>query len=326
MARLHDKIWGKSLLPYPLGLTLNNDTKTGHVFEYVHALCPHEVIYFMIQCGFMRYWVHGDEKTCDLEAYWKNYMQLPGCEQHPYVKSPERWATLVPMLFFADDVEISKNSLASLCVFEFSCPLSKRLHSLVSRILVISVLTDRMLFRTNCEIVHFIGWSCQCLLENRFPSYYHGTQVPFPQGSWRQKMAGQRIFPESGEFLGAAFCGVAADLKFRKFTNMFQNGWSSNACCDSCCASKTIAALHYTDNRPSAGWKRTVFTHSEYVNAAGPQVTPWCTVPGFALPRCLFDWVHNCYIGTARDLVASCMIELCYFGHHHHQCIVTFFI
>ena len=46
-------------------------------------------------------------------------------------------------------------------------------------------------------------------------------------------------------------------------------------------------------------------THSDYM-ATEPRPSPWHIVPGWNLLACFRDWMHIVYLGTAKDLVASC--------------------
>lgn len=90
--------------------------------------------------------------------------------------------------------------------------------------------------------------------------------------------------------------------------------------CDSCLAQNTTKcdeSMHFKNVGPSAAWPLTLVDHSKYLAMPG-QLSPWRTVPGWTLESCVFDFMHNCYLGTARDLIGSGLRCLIYRGIYDH--------
>ena len=70
-------------------------------------------------------------------------------------------------------------------------------------------------------------------------------------------------------------------------------------------------SLLYTDFSDDAPWKRTVMNHSQYIACTPPaERSPWMAVGGFALELCYRDWMHNDFLGTARDHLASLIFDM----------------
>ena len=77
--------------------------------------------------------------------------------------------------------------------------------------------------------------------------------------------------------------------------------------CDSCLASKgrhVAPELNYRNLGSDACWPETFIDHSTYL-AMGGALSPWRFVEGFQLETVCFDWLHNVYLGVARDLIGS---------------------
>ena len=54
-----------------------------------------------------------------------------------------------------------------------------------------------------------------------------------------------------------------------------------------------------------AAWPLTCIDHSTYLHLDQECLTPWLKVPGFNFLSITYDYMHNFYLGTARDLVGS---------------------
>lgn len=77
--------------------------------------------------------------------------------------------------------------------------------------------------------------------------------------------------------------------------------------CDSCLASSTTKCdqrMHFKNFGPSQAWSLTEISHEQYLAMPG-QISVWRSVPGWTLESCVFDWMHNVYLGHGRDLVGS---------------------
>ena len=83
--------------------------------------------------------------------------------------------------------------------------------------------------------------------------------------------------------------------------------------CEQCLAATGKAcpdSLNYKNFNDDAIWPLTSISHDGYV-ATASRISAWNVLPGWTLQTCSFDWMHNLYLGLARDYVASsiqCMI------------------
>ena len=53
------------------------------------------------------------------------------------------------------------------------------------------------------------------------------------------------------------------------------------------------------------------------MNMDQDSLSPWKDMPGFHFHTISYDWMHNCYLGTGRDLCASAikvLVDYCGFG------------
>ncbi len=149
------------------------------------------------------------------------------------------------------------------------------------------------------------------MLDGRFPErdFYKNL---WPVGSWRQLMAGR---PISGPY-GGAFVAVTHDNKARYTSHKFRNFYNARYVCDRCPACSHVSSLSWANFKNTAGWRRYFLTHDSYL-ASTPleSQSPWLAMPGFVLCRALFDWMHCCHLGTARDVAGQFLHDLCHWGY-----------
>lgn len=77
--------------------------------------------------------------------------------------------------------------------------------------------------------------------------------------------------------------------------------------CDLCLAEKGAncsEALNFKNFTTTSAWEYTCLSHQDYLHMA-PKVSEWACVPGWSLSSCMFDLMHNCFLGTGRDFVAG---------------------
>ena len=90
--------------------------------------------------------------------------------------------------------------------------------------------------------------------------------------------------------------------------------------CDRCLAlqgGRCPPHLDYRNITESAVWPLTGISHDTYMRLDTTSLSPWKNMPGFHFHTISYDWMHNCYLGTGRDLCASAikvLIDYCGFG------------
>ena len=90
--------------------------------------------------------------------------------------------------------------------------------------------------------------------------------------------------------------------------------------CDSCLAesgTKCDHRMHYKNFGNSKAWPLTAVSHKMYMAMPG-QLSPWSGVPGWTLESTTFDFMHNLYLGTGRDLIGSTFKILLRRGAYSH--------
>lgn len=77
--------------------------------------------------------------------------------------------------------------------------------------------------------------------------------------------------------------------------------------CDVCFAEKPAKKghplLNFKNMAPGAAYEMTQLSHETYIKTH--HVSPWACVSGWNIHACVFDFMHMCYLGTARDWIAS---------------------
>ena len=77
--------------------------------------------------------------------------------------------------------------------------------------------------------------------------------------------------------------------------------------CDSCLAAKVKYCppeMSYRNFGDDACWQHTSISHESYMSMGG-SLSEWRAIEGWRIETVCFDWLHNVYLGVARDLVAS---------------------
>lgn len=78
--------------------------------------------------------------------------------------------------------------------------------------------------------------------------------------------------------------------------------------CDRCLAnqgSEAPPAMQYRNFSDTKAWDLTIIDGESYLHMDRDCLTPWLKVEGFNMENMAWDLLHNIYLGTARDLVAS---------------------
>ena len=136
--------------------------------------------------------------------------------------------------------------------------------------------------------------------------------VPWPSGSWRQKVAGT---PIAEQYTGW-FSAVTHDSKARYQTHGFRSYYNCNYICEICPAAQHIQRLSYANARDDAPWRGYALNHAAYLAATAlDSLSPWCRVPGFSLDRALLDYMHCFHLGIGRDACGQWLHALCRYGY-----------
>ncbi|CAK9103632.1 Uncharacterized protein SCF082_LOCUS48402 [Durusdinium trenchii] len=111
----------------------------------------------------------------------------------------------------------------------------------------------------------------------------------------------------------ACFFAFKADLKARHELHNFKRYYRCNEFCDRCLAmqgTRCPPALDYRNVTNSSAWHLTAINHQAYMEFDASSLSHWVCMPGFNFLAISFDWMHNVYLGTGRDLCASGIMVL----------------
>ena len=91
-------------------------------------------------------------------------------------------------------------------------------------------------------------------------------------------------------------------------TDLFCSGGKPNQrMCDLCFAEKPNKKadwnMNFKNMSPNAPYQLAVMDHATYMATA--TVSEWHVVPGWHLHNCVFDVMHNLFLGVGRDYIAS---------------------
>ena len=76
--------------------------------------------------------------------------------------------------------------------------------------------------------------------------------------------------------------------------------------CDQCLAARNVAcpdSMNYRNFTGSAAWPLTILTHDQRITMG--ERSDWCAMDGFTFESVGIDFMHNCFLGTAKDLIGS---------------------
>ncbi|CAK8998908.1 unnamed protein product [Durusdinium trenchii] len=164
----------------------------------------------------------------------------------------------------------------------------------------------------NNTVARLVAWSLKCSAEGVAPDTgLYGE----PLTGFRAEMKGKSLGPWKG-----AYFAFKADLKARKWMHSFERYYKAKLICDSCLVSSGCNCppeMNFKNFGEDAAWPLTTVTHEDYMRMPGPK-SDWLQVEGFRLENLAFDFMHNVFLGTARDLCGSSIRVLLRFGWYDH--------
>ncbi|CAK9052682.1 Uncharacterized protein SCF082_LOCUS28789 [Durusdinium trenchii] len=116
--------------------------------------------------------------------------------------------------------------------------------------------------------------------------------------AWSLKCSAEGVAPDTGLY-GEPLTGFRAEMK----------GKSLGCNCP--------PEMNFKNFGEDAAWPLTTVTHEDYMRMPGPK-SDWLQVEGFRLENLAFDFMHNVFLGTARDLCGSSIRVLLRFGWYDH--------
>ena len=156
------------------------------------------------------------------------------------------------------------------------------------------------------ELCKFIGWSFRITRHNRGPDLGFYDE---PLTGYMRELIGQVL---AGGWL-ATFAGCKTDGKQRASLSRYQRKASSTFICVFDLASNPFPLarrdLVFCDFTPSAGWRKTLISHEEYM-ATERVLSPMRHIDGWRIDLNYADRLHTKYLGFDRDVAACVIVEL----------------
>ena len=146
-------------------------------------------------------------------------------------------------------------------------------------------------------------WSMRAALKGKWPSL----------GAFGEPLEGPRAAKAGEQLAGGyrlAYHGFKADAKARREMHRFNRTYGHSKICETCFAErpnvKGDPLLTFKNFYPDAAHLMTELSHRDYV-ASSDRLSPWENMPGFHVKSLFRDPMHTVYLGTAKEVLASCL-------------------
>ena len=299
--------------PYVVDVPMINDGDLGHKNVPVAIVLPHEIfaaayakgptvfraLFLSSAASASQFWDHA---RCFCTDWYNTIMTY-------FVGFEFLMSYIIPLTFHIDGVKLFGGGESGCCyswqTFAIKgSSLLRQLFAIVPEHLMVPGVTEEFLIK-------IWSWSLRAMMEGKWPECDH-LGNPWPPGTFRCKQSGKIL----AGLYRAAFVFLKADLKQRVQCFGLSRWYRCNFCCERCFAHQNVAGLSPADFRDSAGWLATVLKH-DFFDLRNPelqqlmQYVHWFRVPGFLyLFSVVDDLMHHLYLGSARDLCASIIINL----------------
>ena len=249
-----------------------------------------------------------DTTLCE---FWKFFLKGPwGCRHERYHGSPDsELGSLLPIVWHIDGAEFHRN--CEFYIWSWSSLVAdgdndvwnvKYPFCVIPHIMMRDPAVKNQVMR---EMAHVMGWSHEVMAAGILPRCGAAGEALLEK---RGLKAGQSM---SGKYKGA-FAGVKHDGKARKEVHLFRRYYQCMFICDSCFAVGASVhsppALYYANWQPGALYMETRLDQATY-EAIEVDPSPFMKIPGWTLAACFWDHLHVIWLGFARDLVGSVLVE-----------------
>lgn len=137
-------------------------------------------------------------------------------------------------------------------------------------------------------------------------------------GAFKEALQGHRAGRAGAVLAGGlfrmAYFGFKADCKARKETHRFNRSYMRSKICETCLAERPNQhgdpLLTFKNFYPDAPHLMTQLNHREFLESSD-RLSPWNDLPGFHVKSLFRDPMHTVYLGTAKEILASCIGYWC---------------
>ena len=235
--------------------------------------------------------------TCtneELATFWKSQLQSPQMtpELRQMIKNSTPSQLPIPYVLHGDGAPFTE--IDSVQVLSFKCLLSRRSVS-ECQLLITAVPKLAMAQSTFQPVMEAVAWSFKILFEGVCP---------------KKDLQGKQIETHRGKRLRrGVLWSITGDLEW--FCQEFQFPYpSSNMMCPYCQADqkKEHTKHPYTDFRPDATWRETIFPKEELKKRFAKH--PLWRAPAVTILSVRLDWLHTIDLGVAAYLHGSLLYSI----------------
>jgi hypothetical protein len=304
--------WVKAHIPLPgkvelymVEVTIVDPGSLGFTTARLPLLLPHELFASLHAAGDTVWMkgVLGRGGQQALKVFWDELQHMEWVQRHPGVADWERRGTLIPIGFYGDGAQFTKEE--SMTALTWSSLMGTG-PSLDTRFLITAVPTTWLAPTTLDEIFAVLAWSFAAMLDGFYPPVDH-KGCAWKSGP-RAEVAGTLL--AGGYRAGWAESRGDWDWQVKCYR---LRGWSHNSCCHLCDAT-VDGALVYTNFSSDAPWRGTLVSHDVWMAAAEEHqhgLCPLCAVPGWHLQSIKIDTMHTLCLGLGRHVNGNLVLELC---------------
>lgn len=238
----------------------------------------------------------------NVELFWSNMQGHPAYRDHPVRLRTEHLSKAIPLSLHGDGVPVSgvgKSWSQSVDVYSWASMLSK--GRTTDTMYLIYLLNPKLCVKLPGKNVQdsfftLLKWSFYWLFVGKWPLRDH-EEKPYPPGSPEADKAGT---PLAGVFFGTLWC-LKGDLDH--MTKVYRlPRWDSLSPCALCGANKSDKP--WTDGRPTAAWRSTIFTNSEW-HSQHQEHHCIFDVPGMGIQAFVPDIMHTLHLGVYQQVLGS---------------------
>ena len=159
----------------------------------------------------------------------------------------------------------------------------------------------------HAKVAQVTTWSMRCALKGKAPD-----KGPF--GEALDTKRGEKAGKDLANGFHFAYVGFKADAKARRECHRFDRTYGHNKICECCFAERPNKhgdpLLTFKNFYPNAAHSMTELSHQEYLQSTATH-SPWESMPGFHVKTCFRDPMHTIFLGTAKEMIASCLGYWC---------------
>jgi hypothetical protein len=263
-------------------------------------IAPHEMLSAAWRCQHPMFRVSREEVL----QFWDMVAPEEWSAVHPVrAKSREDLSKALPIMLHGD--EGTGHKKRGLFILQWGPVLGGGTNVLDSRLLI-TVIPSRLCVKgprkrnlTLDTVYRFVTWSIAQMLDGGWPR--QGPVI-------RRGRAGTQL---AGGFT-AAWAGLKGDWKYTKEATQATRHYNTiKFMCPSCFASGSIPELRYNDPRSTAGWRKTVESHADWLRNTRPEDrSELAAIPGWHHTTIWYDGLHFIFQGILPDWCGSTLMLL----------------